>query len=372
MGPTNQRLLHLYNADRDLRQAEDNLDRATRGVRVQKKRAELALASLQETHMSLQRLKAKQMELEGDLKARDEHMEHLRLQQQEASNPRQYQALLQQLNTQKAEQSRIEEEGLSQTDQIKALETQEVEQRDQANAEAETARQLESEIEDKTKELQAVIDDLAPKRQAAASEVKSDLLTTYERLADNYEGEALAPIGHIEGKEERYYCTACNMELVVDVYNRLKLRDEVATCPGCGRILYIPEELTPEMAIRQKKTAKRASRAKKGAKKAVKKDRKGVPVKVKRVLTTAAAESLRQNKEEGADAAEVEVKIVGVLTIAGPFSVASKDDFAKLVAAKLQSEDIEIDYVVRHVGEDLEPQVASEAPAEEAAEPVEA
>ncbi len=141
------------------------------------------------------------------------------------------------------------------------------------------------------------------------------------------------------------------MELVVDVYNRLKLRDEVITCPGCGRMLYIPDDLTPEMAVRQKKVAKRASRAK-STKKAVKKDRKGVPVKVKRVLTTAAAESLRLNKEEGQEAVDVTVKITGVIAIGGPYSVASKEDFSQLVQAKLQSEDIDIEYVVLAEGEE--------------------
>ncbi|MEM7809817.1 MAG: C4-type zinc ribbon domain-containing protein, partial [Planctomycetota bacterium] len=283
---------------------------------------------------------------------------------------RQYQALLQQLNTQKSERERVEEEGLSQTSQIDALKAQEVEQQEAAKVEAEKATQLEAEIEGRTAELQAVIDELRPKRDAAAAEVPPDVLATYERLAENYDGEALAPIGHIDGKEERYYCTACNMELVVDVYNRLKLRDEIITCPGCGRILYIPEDLTPEMAVRQKKTAKRASRAKTG-KKAVKRDRKGVPIKIKRILTTAAAESLHQGKDETAEPVEVEVKIVKVEKIAGPFTVSTRDDFAARVASEFQAQDVDEIYVVRHVGEDIEPEVEVPAePAAEAAEPV--
>ena len=354
MGPTNQALLRLFHADGELRRAQDDLDKATRGVRVQKKRAELALQALTETHNRVQQLKAKNMEVEGDLKYRHEHIEHLRLQQQEATNNRQYQALLTQINAQKAEKDRIEEEGVARTGEIEDLQKQEAEQREAAKQEDEKAKKAEADIEGRTKELQAVIDDLQPKRDAAAAEVSDGLVSSYERLADNYDGEAMAPIGHIEGKEERYYCTACNMELVVDVYNRLKTRDDVVTCPGCGRMLYIPEELTPEMAVRQKKKpAKRVTRKKATTKAPAKKDRKGVPADVKRVLTTAAAESMRQAQTDEQATTECEIRVKGVDEAVGPFTTGPRDQFAKLVAGKMQAADLELEYEVvdLHSGE---------------------
>ncbi len=344
MGPTNEALLRLFHADGELRLAKDELDRATRGVRVQKKRADLALQSLSDTHDKLQHLKAKGMELEGDLKYRDEGIEHLRLQQQEAKNHRQYQALLQQLNTQKAERERIEEEGVAQATEIENLQKLEIEQREQAKVEAEKAKAAEAEIGDRTAELQANIDELQPKRDEAASQLPGELAGSYDRLADNYEGEALAPIGHIDGKEERYYCTACNMELVVDVYNRLKTRDDIVTCPGCGRMLYIPQDLTPEMAVRQKKkTAKRATRKKTTKKAPARKDRKGVPADVKRVLTTAAAESMRAAQVEGQPTVDVEVRVAGVEDAVGPLTVASRDTYAKLISGRMQAADLELE-----------------------------
>ena len=39
------------------------------------------------------------------------------------------------------------------------------------------------------------------------------------------------------------------MELVADVYNRLHSRDDLITCTSCGRMLYIPEDLPPEVAV---------------------------------------------------------------------------------------------------------------------------
>jgi hypothetical protein len=40
------------------------------------------------------------------------------------------------------------------------------------------------------------------------------------------------------------------MDLVRDVYNKLHTRDELVFCPSCRRILYIPDDLPPELAIK--------------------------------------------------------------------------------------------------------------------------
>ena len=97
-------------------------------------------------------------------------------------------------------------------------------------------------------ELQTEIDQTRPLRDTAASEVPAKAREMFERLADRYEGEALAPISRPKPRREEYVCTACNMELVVDLYNRLHTRDEVVYCPSCRRMLFIPDDLPPELA----------------------------------------------------------------------------------------------------------------------------
>ena len=66
----------------------------------------------------------------------------------------------------------------------------------------------------------------------------------------------MSAISRPKPKREEYVCTACNMDLVVDLYNRLHTRDEVVFCPSCRRMLYIPDDLPPEMAINKKKPAR--------------------------------------------------------------------------------------------------------------------
>ncbi|MEL7238996.1 MAG: C4-type zinc ribbon domain-containing protein, partial [Planctomycetota bacterium] len=347
MGPTNKALLKLFRVDTDLRQAQADLDAATRGVRVQQKRADLAAAARDETDNKLKHAKAQQMELDSDIKSREAHVEHLRDQQKAAQNNKQFQAFLIEINNANAEKQAIEEQSVAKLTEIDELAKQLEEQTTAADFEQRRATELQEQIGGKTADLEARIAELQPKRDAAADEVPAKALATFERIADNYDGEAMAPVGHIDGKQERYYCTACNMELVADVYNRLMTRDEVLLCPGCGRILFIPEDLTPEMAVRKKavkKTRKKAT--KKAAKKTAKKTKSGIPAAVKNIVTTAQAESLRQAEADEVEPAECEVQVEGQSEPIGPLRVRDVESFRKLINGKAQGEDLELKLTV--------------------------
>ena len=97
------------------------------------------------------------------------------------------------------------------------------------------------------------IESLRPERDAAAAALPAKAREAFERLGDRFEGEAMAAISKPHAKLEEYACTACNMDLVRDVYNRLHTRDELVFCPSCRRILYIPEDLTVERAVHKPK-----------------------------------------------------------------------------------------------------------------------
>jgi DNA-directed RNA polymerase subunit RPC12/RpoP len=66
----------------------------------------------------------------------------------------------------------------------------------------------------------------------------------------------MAAIARPNRRREEYICTSCNIDLVVDLYNRLHTRDELVFCPSCHRILYIPDDLPPDAAVNQKKAVK--------------------------------------------------------------------------------------------------------------------
>jgi predicted nucleic acid-binding Zn-ribbon protein len=256
MGPTNVALVKLFRADQHLREAQGRLDATTRNVRIQERRVRDLSEKIAATHKSLKEQQAHGANLDLDLKTRDAHIEKLRTQQQSASNNKEYQAFLVEINTGKVDRNKVEEDAIKVLEGIEKLQAELKEMNTQLEGEKTKLASMQAEITDKTATLQKEIDELKPAREAAAAAVPNKAREAFDRLADRFEGEAMAAISKPNPRAEEYSCTACNLDLVRDVYNRLHSRDEIVFCPSCRRLLYIPEDLTPDLAVHKPKERK--------------------------------------------------------------------------------------------------------------------
>jgi predicted nucleic acid-binding Zn-ribbon protein len=258
MGPTNVALVKLFQADQELRAAKERLEGATKNVRIQQRRVDDLAGKIQSAQAKLKEQQSHSANLDLDLKSRDAHIERLRTQQQTAKNNKEYQAFIIEISTAKNDRKKVEEE---------ALQTMELVERDQADLEAmqtqvtaEQAKlqQMKGEIGDTITKLQGEIDALQPVRDEAAAAVPAKAREAFERLANHHEGEAMSALIKPDRRREEYACSACMMDLVTDVYNKLHTRDDLVFCPSCRRILYIPDDLPPELAVHQKKRKEEA------------------------------------------------------------------------------------------------------------------
>src|SRR5438552_8879244 len=127
MGPTNVALVNLFQADQKVRQAVARLDAATKDVRVQERRVN----DLAENHRlgaaKLMESQSKAGQLELDLKSRDAHIDKLRTQQQNAKNNKEYQTFLIEINTEKVDRNKIEDELLKMMQQVEAAQKEQAE-----------------------------------------------------------------------------------------------------------------------------------------------------------------------------------------------------------------------------------------------------
>lgn len=256
MGPTNLALVKLFQADQALRAAQARLEAASRDVRVQQRRVDdlderhrLAQARLKETRSQM-------AQVELDLKARDARIEKLRLQQQNARNNKEYQALLIEINTEKVDKGKVEDELIKLMEQVEKGQKELTELGAQLQAEKDRLTNMQQQIGDKLAALQAEVDALRAPRDQAHQAVPPKARDVFDRLSERFDGEALSAISKPDQRREEYVCSACNMDLVPDVYNKLHSRDELVFCPSCRRILYIPDNLPPEAAVHKKKPAK--------------------------------------------------------------------------------------------------------------------
>ncbi len=256
MGPTNIALVKLLRADAALRDATERYDTANKTVKLQERRlADLAekLKSAQASHMEFA---AKAGNFELDVKTRDARIDKLRTQQQNASNNKEYQVFLTEINTEKVDKGKSEDEQLKAMEQAEKFATEVKAFQGQIDEETAKHSLTKEQLGGRLAELQVDIDALRPQREEAAATVSAKAREMFERLVERYEGEAMAPISRPKPRREEYVCTACNMDLVVDLYNRLHTRDEMVFCPSCRRLLYIPDDLPPELAVNKKKPQK--------------------------------------------------------------------------------------------------------------------
>ncbi len=265
MGPTTVALLHYFRADRAYQLARQKLDSATRSVRIQETKLAQLTGEFNDAHKKAVETEAKGRELELECKSRDERVEVLRSRQANATNPKEYQALIVEINTQKLDKSKIEEQALVLMEQVESQKKAAAELKTRVETESAKLDQMRAEIDTKVKEITAEVEAAKGPRDEIGRTVPAHALVIYARMADRFEGEAMAAIEKPDPRDIEYLCTGCNTYLVPDIYNKLMSpRDEIVTCPSCQRVLYVPDDLTPEKALSKKTAREPKAKAAKG------------------------------------------------------------------------------------------------------------
>src|SRR5436305_5986088 len=148
MGPTNIALVNYYRADQRVREAEARLDAATKDVRVQERRVNDLAERQRLGQVKLREMQSQAGQLDLDIKSRDAHIEKLRTQQQAAHNNKEYQAFLVEINTQKVDRAKIEEDAMKVLEESEAAGKEAAELNTVLEAERAKLAQLKSQMSD--------------------------------------------------------------------------------------------------------------------------------------------------------------------------------------------------------------------------------
>ena len=98
-----------------------------------------------------------------------------------------------------------------------------------------------SEVSDRLTELEA-------ERIQAAAVIPEDVLLIFDGIADDFDGEAMAPIEVIDLKRHEYSCTCCSLTLPLEAITIiLGNEDSIVKCVSCDRILYLEAETREAM-----------------------------------------------------------------------------------------------------------------------------
>ena len=240
MGHMLAAMLNLQSMERRLAQVKRRLKSRENAVVIQQRKIDQRRDECRILQESIVAHKMRADGLAVDLKAKEDRVSKLRTSLNTARTNKEYAAILTQMNTLKADNSRVEDDALQVMQQVEQIQGDA--EKVQAEAEVEEHRLVEirQSSQAEVERLNGMLADLLAKRDQAAGAVEPEALAAFNRVAERYDGEAMAEI-EIQGRKPpySYVCGGCYMALNAEHANALRVRDEIRTCDTCGRILHI-------------------------------------------------------------------------------------------------------------------------------------
>ena len=241
MGPLLNALVKLQSVENNLRAAKAKLARSRRNVIIKENQLRTLQNSLEakKEEILLARIQVDRLELE--IKSVDETLSRYRAALNASKSNKEYAAILTELNTTKADSSKIEAQTLElmknvDIDQVQCSLIQE-----QIEKEKNELNEIRRQSEEQAKKFEAEIAQIEQQWQSAAKDAPADALETFKRVAETYDGEAIAEIEVHDSRSGIYTCGGCFMSLTTETANTLLSRDEIIRCPNCTRILYFKD-----------------------------------------------------------------------------------------------------------------------------------
>ncbi len=239
MGPVLNGLMKLQSVENRLRVVKAKLVRCRRNVIIQENQIRSLQNALEAKKEEIQLTKIQSDRFELELKTRDEEIAKLRASLNTAKTNKEYAALLTALNTTKADNSKNETQILELLKDIEADEAECGEIQEQIEQQKQALEQTRKESEQLATKYQAEIEEIQLEWDQVARTIPSNALKIFKRVAETYDGEALAAINRQEGKTETYTCGGCFMGITAESVNLLMTKDDIIRCPNCTRILVL-------------------------------------------------------------------------------------------------------------------------------------
>ena len=239
MGPVLKGLIGLQSVENRFRAVKAKLTRCRRNVIIQENRIRSLAGDFEAKKEEVQLTKVQSDRLELELKSREETIAKVRASLNTAKTNKEYAALLTQLNTGKADNSKIENQIL---DLLKDIETDEAECKqihEQIEEQKQKLEQTRTETEQSVVKYEAEIAEIRVEWDSHAGSIPAEVLEVFKRVAETYDGEVMAVVELHEGKTTVYTCGGCFMGVTAESVNRLMTKDDIIRCPNCTRILVL-------------------------------------------------------------------------------------------------------------------------------------
>lgn len=238
---TIEKLLILQDRDRKIRRMQGELTHIEPERQTLKAKAAAAQTQLEEAKHRGKQFESDRKRLELDVEAKKQLIERYANQQLQTRKNEEYRALAHEIDTCKADITKIEDQ------EIELMEQAEQAQKEVARLtrESAAAKKLEAEqvakLGEREQNLRKDLAELESNREELASAVDPGGRARYERLVKSKGENVVVGVQH-------GVCGGCHMKLPAQVLVTCQQEQEVVSCTNCGRILYYTRDMTLAVA----------------------------------------------------------------------------------------------------------------------------
>ena len=237
----------LFLLDQQVRGLQSRLDSASQHVRAQEIKIKQLTDQLNELIHLHKQTKASESTLEGEADTIEQRINQLREQMNTANTNKEYSAFLVEVNTLKVDKDQKEEDALSLMSKIEELSEKVTEATTRVEEQNRVKTVADQELDDRTSEVGEQLEELKRKRAKAATDVPEKPLIIFNKVADDLDGESMAPVIQDDLRRLEFSCGGCYMSIPAEIINKLYGQTDVVQCTSCQRILYIEKELREAM-----------------------------------------------------------------------------------------------------------------------------
>ena len=240
MGPILDGLIKLQSVENRLRAVKSKLTRARRKVIFQENQLRTLQSELEAKREEIKLTKVQSDRLELELKDRDEHIAKYRAALNLAKTNKEYSVILTELNTSKADNLKLENQVLELMKNIEADEVACGQIQEQITEQKGKLDELRKGTDAEAVGYEKEIAEIQVEWDGVAKEIPSpEALEVFSRVAETYDGQALAVAEQQNERVESFNCNGCFMGMPAETVNRLMTKDEIIRCSNCTRILIL-------------------------------------------------------------------------------------------------------------------------------------
>jgi predicted nucleic acid-binding Zn-ribbon protein len=239
MGATLEALQKLQEIDQQLRSTREQIESKKRSARAAQRRVAALTRQIEDSELEIRKSQAQVDQFEMERQAHEGRISKLREALNKAKTNKEYAAILTELNTDKADTTKLEEAALVAMTKVEEQRQVQQDLRDSFESCQNRVKDLEQATAELEEKLGSRISELERQREEAADAIAPEVMALFNRAADQNDGDAMAAIEQTHPKRAEYICSGCNMNVVLETINALQTNDKIQVCQTCLRILYL-------------------------------------------------------------------------------------------------------------------------------------